>query len=309
MRRIFAIGETVFDIIFKAGKPVASTPGGSMLNAAVSLGRLGLDVYFISEYGRDKIGCEVDSFLRGNGVNTDYAYRYADHPSSLALAFLDENNNAEYNFYKCYPEKRLDTAFPELTADDIVVYGSFYGIDPDVHARLKPFLEHARSQNALIVYDPNFRKAHLSGMDVYRPIIMENFAFADIVKGSDEDFRHIFGAESAEEARHALQNVCDVLFYTANKDNVRLCMPGVADTYEVPPITPVSTIGAGDTFNAGLIYGLVTRNIDKSNLKSMSGEQRAAIVENAIRFAGHVCMSYDNCISPEFAAKTIMKNL
>ena len=46
MRRIFAIGETVFDIIFKDGKPITSTPGGSLLNTAVTLGRLGLDVYF-----------------------------------------------------------------------------------------------------------------------------------------------------------------------------------------------------------------------------------------------------------------------
>ena len=303
MRRIFAIGETVFDIIFKAGKPVASTPGGSMLNAAVSLGRLGLDVYFISEYGSDKIGREVDAFLRGNGVKTDYVYRYSDNQSSLALAFLDENNNAEYDFYKCYSKNRLDVAFPELTADDIVVFGSFYGIDPEIYTRLKPFLEHARSQNALVIYDPNFRKAHLSGMDIYRPIIMANFGFADIVKGSDEDFAHIFGTKSAEDARDALRDMCDVLLYTANRDNVRLCMPGVADSYTVLSIVPVSTIGAGDTFNAGLIYGLATQNIRKSNLKSMTEKQRAAIVENAVRLAGHVCMSYDNYISPEFAAE------
>ncbi len=300
-RRIFAVGETVFDIIFKAGKPIASTPGGSMLNAAVSLGRLGLDVYFISEYGKDKIGGEVDVFLRNNGVNTRYADRYANLPSSLALAFLDENNNAEYDFYKQYPERRLDIAFPELTADDIVVFGSFYGIDPDVHVRLKPFLEQARAANALVIYDPNFRKAHLSGMDTYRPIIMANFGFADIVKGSDEDFAHIFGAESVDDAWQALQGTCDALFYTANKDNVRLRMSDVSDSYPVPAVTPVSTIGAGDTFNAGLIYGLVTQGIDKSNLKRMSREQRLAIVENAIRFAGHVCLSYDNYISPEFA--------
>ena len=299
--RIFAIGETVFDIIFKNGKPVASTPGGSMLNTAVSLGRLGLDVHFISEYGKDTVGNLVDDYLRNNGVGTGYACRYSGFPSSLALAFLDENNNAEYSFYKHYPEKRLDVVFPELTCDDIIIYGSFYGIEPDIYTRLKPFLEQAHDKNALVIYDPNFRKAHLSGMDVYRPIMMENFAHADIVKGSDEDFLHIFGAQTAAETWKHIGSMCDILIYTANKNHVELCMKGVHDSYPVSPVTPISTIGAGDTFNAGLIAGLVKQGIGRDELKCLDGRQRAAIVNPAIRFAGHVCMSYDNYISHEFA--------
>jgi len=299
--RIFAIGETVFDIIFKNGKPVASTPGGSMLNTAVSLGRLGLDVHFISEYGRDTVGNLIDDFLRSNGVGTGYACRYGGFPSSLALAFLDENNNAGYSFYKQYPENRLDVTFPELTADDIVIYGSFYGIEPEIYARLKPFLKHAHDQNALVIYDPNFRKAHLSEMDIYLPIMMENFTHADIIKGSDEDFEYIFGALSAEETWKTVCNMCDMLIYTANRNDVALCMPDVHDLFPVPAIAPVSTIGAGDTFNAGLIAGLASQGVGRNELKRLHEGQRTEIINRAIRFAGHVCMSYDNYISPEFA--------
>ena len=295
--RIFAIGETVFDIIFKDGKPIASTPGGSMLNTAVSLGRLGLDVYFISEYGKDMVGALVDDFLCSNGVNTSYTFRYDEFPTSLALAFLDKNNNAEYSFYKRYPANRLDVSFPELTGNDIIIYGSFYGIEPDIFARLKPFLEEAHDKNTLVIYDPNFRKAHLSEMDVYRPVIMENFAHADIIKGSDEDFAYILSASSADETWQNVRDKCDMLVYTANKDDVKLYTPDAIDSYPVPPITPVSTIGAGDTFNAGLIYGLAAHHIDRDGLKHLTRKQRAAIIGYAIRFAGHVCMSYDNCIS------------
>ena len=302
--KIFAIGETVFDIIFKNGKPVASTPGGSMLNTAVSLGRLGLDVHFISEYGKDTVGNLIDDFLRSNGISTGYVCRYDGFPSSLALAFLDENNNAQYSFYKNYPQKRLDMTFPELTGNEIIIYGSFYGIEPEIYLRLKPFLEQAHDKNALVIYDPNFRKTHLSGMDTYRPIIMENFRHADIVKGSDEDFEHIFGARTAAESWIKLENQCDMLIYTANRNPVELCTADVHDSYPVPHITPVSTIGAGDTFNAGLIYSLSTQRIGRNELKKLSGEQHAAIVERAINFAGHVCMSYDNYISPEFAIQT-----
>ncbi len=307
MRRIFAIGETVFDIIFKNGRPVASTPGGSMLNAAVSLGRLGLDVYFISEFGKDKVGNIVDSFLNENGVKTNYTHHYENHPSSLALGFLDKNNNAEYSFYKHYPEKRLDITFPQLTREDIIVFGSFYGIDPAIHVRLKPFLQHAKAKNAIVIYDPNFRASHVSELEIYRPIMMGNFGFADIVKGSDEDFAYIFGAKNIEDAWQAVKDMCDILVYTANKDNVRLSLSGVQDSYEVTPLQPVSTIGAGDTFNAGLIYGLVTQDINRDNLKTMNTDRRTTIIRDAIRFAGHVCMSYDNYISKEFANK--IKNI
>jgi fructokinase len=301
--RIFAIGETVFDIIFKNGKPISSTPGGSMLNTAVSLGRLGLDVHFISEYGNDRIGEAVDDFLRSNGVGTEYVYRYGEYPSSLALAFLDGDNNAEYSFYKQYPDKRLDIAFPEPTGDDIIIYGSFYGIEPDIYARLKPFLTEAHHKNTLVIYDPNFRRAHLSKMDIYRPIMMENFAHADIIKGSDEDFEHIFGARTVEETWEHIGKMCDMLIYTANKENVKLCMSGVYASYCVPPVTPVSTIGAGDSFNAGLISGLIAKEINREKLKDMHFGKRASIIERAIKFAGHVCQSYDNYISAEFAEK------
>ena len=301
MRRIFAIGETVFDIIFKNGKPVASTPGGSMLNTAVSLGRLGLDVHFISEHGKDTVGNLVDDFLRSNGVSANYVYRYDGFTTSLALAFLDDNNNAEYSFYKRYPQCRLELNFPELTDDDIVIYGSFYGIEPDIYVRLKPFLEESHRKNALVIYDPNFRKAHLSGMETYRPVMMENFGHADIVKGSDEDFELIFGARTAEETWDHLRDKCDMLIYTANKNNVEVCVSNTYISYEVPLIKPVSTIGAGDSFNAGLISGLIDQCIDSTNLKRMNNWQRFIVIDRAISFAGHVCMSYDNYISPEFA--------
>ena len=66
MRRIFAIGETVYDIIFKGTQPVSAKPGGAMLNTAVSLGRLNLPVHFISEYGYDIVGDIINNFLNKN---------------------------------------------------------------------------------------------------------------------------------------------------------------------------------------------------------------------------------------------------
>ena len=96
MRKVIGIGETVLDIIFKNGKPIEAVPGGSSFNAVISLGRAGVNTSFISEAGNDRIGEYVIEFLRENGVNADNVSIFPDSKSPLSLAFLDENNNADY---------------------------------------------------------------------------------------------------------------------------------------------------------------------------------------------------------------------
>jgi len=76
MRKIYGIGETVFDIIFKNEQPQAAKAGGAMLNSTVSLGRIGLPVSLISEYAGDNVGKLIDSFLTANGVGTDHVTHF-----------------------------------------------------------------------------------------------------------------------------------------------------------------------------------------------------------------------------------------
>jgi len=70
MRKIYGIGETVLDIIFKNNQPQAAKAGGSVLNSVVSMGRMNLPVSFISEYGQDDVGTLIDDFLKSNGVDS-----------------------------------------------------------------------------------------------------------------------------------------------------------------------------------------------------------------------------------------------
>jgi len=100
MSRIFAIGETVYDIIFKNTQAIAAKAGGSMLNTSVSLGKLGLEVNFVSDLGNDMIGDIIINFLSGNGVSTKCIERYDNRKTAIAIAFLNERNDASYHFYK-----------------------------------------------------------------------------------------------------------------------------------------------------------------------------------------------------------------
>lgn len=98
MRKVYTIGDCVLDIIFENNIPVEAKPGGSFLNSSVSLGRLGINVSLISELGNDRVGNQIKNFLLENGVDIKHISYFSDTNSNLALAFLDENKNADYSF-------------------------------------------------------------------------------------------------------------------------------------------------------------------------------------------------------------------
>jgi len=273
MRKIYAIGETVLDIIFKNNQPQAAKAGGSMLNSVVSLGRIGLPVSFISEYGKDDVGQMIDLFLTENGVNTDHVHKFEDGNTVLALAFLNEKNDANYSFYKNYPKKRLDISFPEVTGEDIVLCGSFYSIWSEVRPKFLEFIHNARNSGSLIIYDPNFRKSHLFELERLKPLIIENMKLASIVRGSNEDFEHIFGSKSIEEAYLNVSTLCPNLIYTANTEGVHVKTLNHQYKLPVKKIQPISTIEACDHFNAGTIAALYRSGFTASQLANLNETQ------------------------------------
>jgi len=303
MRKIYTIGETLYDIIFQNNQPKASKPGGAMLNTAVSLGRLQLPVNFISEYSDDPVGEIIETFLEENDVQINHVYKYHDGQTAISLAFLDKDNNASYTFYKSYPSERLNIRIPEFRKDDIVIFGSYFALNSEVREKLLDLLQKAREQGAIILYDPNFRSPHQDELVSLKPVILQNMSFADIVRGSDEDFMNIFGAENAEQAYKAVRQYCPILVFTVSNQFVSIQSSTVTAKFEVPEITTISTIGAGDNFNAGIIYGLFKHNIKKTDLDNLTIDDWKNIQERAVSFAANVCQSYDNYVSREFADK------
>jgi fructokinase len=301
MRKIYAIGESLLDVIFRNGQPQTAKAGGSMLNSVVSLGRIGLPVSFISEYGLDDVGNIIDAFLTENSVNTNFAHRYKDGNTAIALAFLDEKNDAHYSFYKNYPEKRLEFIFPEIKKDDIVLCGSFYSISAEIREKFREFIIGAGNSYALVIYDPNFRRSHLEELVSLKPMIIENIKMATILRGSDEDFRNIFGSENADDAWEIIRQYCQCLVYTANAEGVYVRTPSFSGKFPVRKITPISTIGAGDSFNAGMIASFYRDGISAKDLVKLGEKEWGKIISVAIDFATHVCLSYDNYISTGFA--------
>ena len=297
---IYAVGETVFDIFFRSYNPAAAKPGGSAFNAIISLGRMGVPSTFISEVGNDRIGNYIRQFLAENGVFNDYVEMFDDGKTALSLAFLNENSDAEYDFYKHYPSHRLQKEIPEFSKEDYLLFGSFYGLNPLLRPQIRRLLKNAAGAGALIYYDPNFRDSHMDDLEELRDIIEENIRAADLVRASDEDLRNIYGVSGVDEAYERISPMCKYFIYTANADGVDLRAPGIALHINVERIKPVSTVGAGDSFNAGILYSLYTQGVQKDNLSELKVNEWEQILKTAAAFSKVVCLSFENYIPVGF---------
>ena len=302
---IFCIGETVLDIIFKQRQPVSATPGGSMLNSAVSLGRAGLKVELISEFGNDEEGVIIDTFLRDNNVGTTFVQRFDDGKTALALAFLDKKQNASYSFHTAYPQKRMKKPLPGVKSGDVILFGSIYSITPGIHQKILPWVKKSGKAGALVVYDPNFRKSHLGMLEMVRPWIEKNIASADIVRGSDDDFGTVFSLYKPGDVRKKMQGLsCRNLIITRNSKSVIAWFGDHKTEVGIPPVKPlVSTVGAGDNFNAGIIFALVSSGLNRNGARDVSPEDAGKILSTGISFSADVCKSLDNYISHGFSKR------
>ena len=304
MRRVIGICETILDVLFKDNQPKAAVPGGSVFNGIISLGRAGANVTFISEVGGDKVGNIILDFMKENGVGTDNVMVYPDRKSPVSLAFLNEKNDAEYIFYKDYPNLRLDAEMPEVTGDDIIMFGSYYAITPQLRDKVKELLDRARKAGAIIYYDVNFRKSHAHEAIKLMPIILENFEYADIVRGSNEDFGFMFGMTDPDKVyQHKVSFYCPRFICTNGGEGLCLRTASLKKDYPVAPLQTVSTIGAGDNFNAGLVFGLLKNRIRRADLDELTEADWDKIIASGMSFSKEVCTSLDNYISKEFAEK------
>ncbi len=299
--RIFTIGETTYDILFRNGQPVSACSGGSAYNSAVSLGRCGLPVSLVTTFGKDKIGDLSMRFLKDNGVNCDLIKRF-DGRSRVALAFFDSNKNADYSFYPASED--VFPSYPIPHKHDVILLGSSFALRDFGREELLRFLKEAQEVGCTIIYDPNARQCVTHKPDLLRKIF-ENIALASIVKGSDQDFLNIFGIETA---KNALSKICEsgdrILVYTRGAEGSELLTAEMHLEIPAKKTQVVSTIGAGDNFSAGLVYGLYQILSANQKIEVLTSNHWEEIMNYGTHFASAVCGSSDNYI-PEEDAKLL----
>ena len=290
--RVIGIGETVLDILFKDDQPQKAVPGGSTFNSIVSLGRAGVPCAMVTEAGGDHIGDIICRSLQDNGVSSEYVCRHENVKSHISLAFLDHNNDAQYIFYKDHASVSLDGKLPAITKDDVVLFGSFFAINPAIRPVVGGLLHDAHDAGAWLYYDVNFRKNHIADLPDVKGNIEENMRLADVVRGSMDDFWYLYALTDAEEIYSCVSKHCQKLILTDGAKPIRVFTPEGCETFPVQPVETVSTVGAGDNFNAGYIYAMM-QGLDKETDR----------IEVAQRWSQDVCRQIGNNISDELVTE------
>lgn len=246
------MGEALTDIVV-ADNVTTEAPGGSPMNVAVGLGRLGQDVTFLTAVGDDRRGGDIRRHLTESGVRLAPS-SVSMEATSTATATVQADGSARYDF-----DVAWSVSPPSGTEGyDVVHTGSIaLFLEPGCHA-----VEHtigAASRTSLVTLDPNIRPA-LVGWPRQAVTRFERLLpFVDVVKLSDEDAHFLYdGATPAE----VLTRICSSgvsLAAITNGSEGSLLRSGDA-TVELPArqVEPVDTIGAGDAYMAGLIHGLVS---------------------------------------------------
>lgn len=302
MRKVVGMGETILDILFHGKQPVAAVHGGSCFNSVISVGRAGVPCAFVGYTGGDIVGDQTIEFMQQNGVGTDYFEQHADEKSAISLAFLNENGDASYVFHKGVPQLGNEWNLPTMHADDVLLFGSYYAACQGMRPLVTAMLDLAKNAGSIIYYDLNFRRSHSHELEALMPTIQKNFLQSSVVRGSADDFEVMYGLRDAAQVyERYIKKYCEVFICTAGASQVTVCTPNGVFVFEAPLVdNVVSTVGAGDNFNAGFSCALIRYGITGSQLAGLGKDMWTLLVADACSFAGCACQSTDNYVTVEF---------
>lgn len=290
---MLVVGESLIDVVERAGHDSVEYVGGSPANVAVGLARLGHPVQLATWFGPDVRGERIRAHLEQDAVavvpGSDAAKR-----TSTALARLDESGAADYVFdITCDLPDLADVGHPP-----VVHVGSISAVLEPAAGKTTRLLDTAAA-TATITYDPNARPAIMGTAGEARERVEALVARSDVVKVSDEDIAWLAPGEPvAAVARTWLALGAAVVVVTrGGSGSEGYARDGLAVTVPAPRTTVVDTVGAGDSFMAGVIDGLARaglvgaarrdqlRGIDERTLREVL-ERAGAIAAITVSRAG-----------------------
>jgi fructokinase len=265
--RMLVIGESLIDLVHSPDGSAQEHVGGSPANVAVGLARLGHDVTFATMIGVDERGTRIASLLaeEGVGLTQDSVGR---RRTSVATSTLDAAGAATYNFDLTW-ELSEHLSLEGLTH---VHTGSIAAtLEPGASTVLST-IQSARP-NATISYDPNVRPSLIGDPCEVRAKIEQLIGLSDVVKASDEDIAWLYDGEQLSDVLSLWGQLGPALVVMTRGGNgalVRLSITGELASIDAPVVDVVDTVGAGDSFMAGLLSGLAQAGF----LGGMQGRER-----------------------------------
>ncbi|AXE37410.1 carbohydrate kinase family protein [Acidipropionibacterium virtanenii] len=293
------IGEALIDVVHKGGT-VSEHPGGSPMNVAIGLARLGRDVELATWYGDDERGDVIEAHLAADKVGLADIVRNAAR-TSTATATVTEDGKATYVFDLDWSLPRVD-----LPADCPVLHTGSLGatIEPGVDVVRSAVIDARPS--ATITYDPNIRPDLQPDPAAAREVVEGFVRLADVVKASDEDLAYLGeGADAEEVLAGWLDLGPKLLVMTCGGDGViARTASGLEVHLPAKKVTVADTVGAGDSFMAGLIDGLWSAGLlgadNRDALGRITAPQLEAVLERCALIAG-ITVSRDGANPPTLA--------
>lgn len=273
---VLVIGEALVDLIQRPGEEPVASVGGSPLNVAVGLSRLDVPAVLWTDIGTDPYGELVRRHLAADDVRLGASAR-GDRPTSTALATIGADGAARYDFSV---EWDLGDAAPPLTTPPLVHTGSIGAVLAPGADRVRSVIDALRPV-ATVSYDPNVRPQLMGDVEVARARIEALVERADVVKASDEDLLWLYPdadpRDVAEQWR--TRGPAFVVVTRGEGGSYAVCADGPV---EVParPTRVADTIGAGDSFMAGLLAALADRDLlGRANADRLRAVTRAELAE------------------------------
>ena len=284
------IGEALIDFI-DAGdhSTFAAHPSGSPLNVAVGLARLGHDTEFMARLGQDTFGRMLRAQAERNGVGLSSSVT-ASEPSSLAIATLDQDGKARYDFYLTGTAdwQWTDAELRVPPATRILHAGSLASWLPPGADRIVGLLRRVRD-DMLVSYDPNVRPGLLGTPEQARGPIERAVAAAHLVKASEDDVGWLYPGdpEDAIAARWLALGATTVVITRGERGACAYRAGAAPIVRPAREIRLVDTIGAGDAFTSGLLGALSRAGVRDAT--ELAAADLDAALDEAILVAALTC--------------------
>ncbi|MDR0594679.1 MAG: carbohydrate kinase [Bifidobacteriaceae bacterium] len=286
--KALVIGEALMDIVPGGEGGSREYPGGSPMNVAVALARLGRAVDFTCWIGPDGRGRAIERHLAESGVRLAPGSRTAPRTPSAAVE-LDQSGAAKYVF-----DLLWDFEAPQDLAGATVVHtGSLAAAHPPGAAKLADFIDSLKALpdgGPTVTFDPNLRPSVVRDPVAARPLLERLVAASDLVKASDEDLAYLYEGRAPEDSAAGWAKRGPALVVMTRGAKGAKAWHGGGEV-DLPgrPAEVVDTVGAGDTFMAGLIDGLWAQGLlgaaDRPALAAIRPEQVRAAMDRAAKAA------------------------
>lgn len=281
---ILCCGESLIDMLPRQAttgeNAFAPHAGGAVFNTAIALGRLGAPVAMFTGLATDFFGDLLAETLESSKVSTQYVHR-ADAPCTVAFVKLVDGH-ATYAFYDENTAGRMlsTDALPDL-ADDVnaLFFGGISLVVEPCGATYEALMTR-EAANRVTMIDPNIRPGFIKDEAAYRARIDRMLALADIVKLSDEDLAWLMGgADIDANAAQVLAKGPKLVCITRGKDGASGYTANGRVDVAATAVTVVDTVGAGDTFNAGVLASLEEAGVlSKEGVANLSDD----VIANAL---------------------------